>query len=102
MNNGPHVYIPYTNMFHRKKLPEELNVDSRISDDSVLNHGYQPCALTGRRGTIIFADTHNLHRGTPVMPGFERNILQVQYVDSLFGARPQHSISEIKQMNLSY
>ena len=97
--NGPHVYVPRTNMFYRSTLPSELNVDARIPDLTLLNFGLIPHALTGCRGTIIFADTHNLHRGSAVKVGHERNILQVQYVDSLFGAKPQHSMAEIQEMN---
>lgn len=97
--NGPHMYVPCTNMFFRSTLPDQLNIDSRIPDMALLNLGITPYSLIGRRGTIIFADTHNLHRGSPVKSGYERNILQVQFVDSLFGAKAQHSMTEIQEMN---
>ena len=100
--NGPHIYIPSTNMFYRRSLHPSIQADGRITDCTVLRHGLSPRILTGPRGTLIFADTHNLHRGSPVSVNSERNILQLQFVDSLFGAKPQFNDTEIKEINHSY
>ncbi len=100
--NGPHIFVPYTNMFYRRSLHPSMQVDGRISDCTVLKHGFLPNFLTGPRGTLIFADTHNLHRGAPVSANSERNILQLQFVDSLFGAKPQFNDTEINEINYSY
>ena len=79
-----------------------MQIDGRITDCAVLKYGLLPNILTGPRGTLIFADTHNLHRGSSVAANYERNILQLQFVDSLFGAKPQFNDIEIKQINHSY
>ena len=51
-------------------------------------------------GTIIFADTHNLHRGSPLRPGRSRYVLSIQYVDSVAGATPTHNPVDILEMNI--
>jgi len=98
--NGPHVYIEKTSAQYRKYLPEWLNRDGRLSSLEVINSGLTPNVVTGAKGTAIFADTQNLHRGTPVHYGAERYMLQLQFVDSVFGARPAHSSEHIEDMNM--
>ena len=95
-NNGPHIFIPRTNMFYRSYLHPLLQIDGRISDSNALKFGLLPSVVTGRRGTLIFADTHNLHRGSSVSFDTERNILQLQFVDSIFGAKPQFTDMEMR------
>ena len=101
-DNGPHIFIPSTNMFNRKSLHPSLQYDGRISDSSILKNGLLPRILTGIRGTLIFADTHNLHRVSSVSASLERNIVQLQFVDSLFGAKPQFNDDEIQEINKFY
>lgn len=98
-NHGPHVYVEKTSAEYRKSLPESLSIDGRFSSLEVINAGLVPKIVTGEKGTIIFADTQNLHRGTPVHSGATRYILQLQFVDSVFGARPAHKAEDIEDMN---
>ena len=98
-NHGPHVFVEKTSAKYRNSLPESLNRDGRYSSLEVINAGLVPKIVTGKKGTIIFADTQNLHRGTPVHFGATRYILQLQFVDSAFGARPAHKAEEIEDMN---
>ena len=97
--NGPHVYIPNTSSDYRCDLPPKLQRDGRISNLEILDAGLCPKVLTGKKGTMIFANTHNLHRGTPVSKNKVRYILQIQYVSSPFGAKPFHSPPEIADIN---
>lgn len=100
LKRGPHVFVPRTSAAHRQYLPAPLQRDGRISSLQVINNVLDPQIITGRKGTIIFADTHNLHRGTPVHAGESRYILQLQFVDSVFGARAAHPAEHVMDMNL--
>ena len=61
-----------------------------------------PEFITGPKGTLIFADTHCLHRGTRVAKGRCRYILQLQFVDSVAGSKPIHNSKEIFEINAAY
>jgi hypothetical protein len=98
-SNGPHVFVPRTSADFRHSLPTRLQRDGRISSVEVINEGLVPNIITGNKGCIIFADTHNLHRGTPVHKGKSRYILQLQFVDSVFGAKSSHPVSHFCEMN---
>ena len=62
-------------------------------------YGIKTRLICGGQGTVVFADTHNLHKGTPVYGNKSRYILQLQFVDSLLGATSPHELSEIYEMN---
>jgi hypothetical protein len=82
-DNGPHVLVRGT---HRD-LPRELRADRRFATSEVSDH-FDPArsiSVTGPRGTMFFADTRALHRGTRVSVG-HRLVFQLEYATSLFGA----------------
>ena len=96
---GPHVYIKNTHSALRFKLPKPLQRDGRLTSREVVNCGLVPKYALGERGTIIFGDTTNLHKGTPVRQNKSRYILQLQFVDSIFGQKNRHSLDELMDMN---
>lgn len=98
-NCGPHTYIPHTSSRYRVSLPDNLQRDDRLPNLSITRSGLVPEYVCGKAGTIIFADTHNLHRGTPVGFGHSRYILQLQFVDSLFGPERTMSNSLLQLIN---
>ena len=100
--SGPHVYAPKTSAICRPSLNSILHRDGRISNIDIINSGLSPTPLFGKAGTLIFADTHNLHRGTKVREGKCRYILSLQFVDSVFGAPPIHTATQIQEMNNLY
>ena len=101
-DNGPHVYIPRTSLRYRSTLPKKLQADRRFKDYEVLSSDVaKPVTLTGKAGTAFFADTHNLHKGTRVT-GSPRYVLQFEFVDSVFGGKPVHSLEQMIEMNSTY
>lgn len=83
-NNGPHVYV--------KKSLHNINkikdIDSKLSqryDDEIINEKFNNDIINikGNTGTIIFEDTHGLHKGTNVKEG-QRFVLQLVYGVSTF------------------
>jgi hypothetical protein len=85
---GPHMYVPGT---HRT-LPASLRAARRYEDDEVAGEAaVAPIAITGRAGTMFFADTRGLHKGLPPAAG-ARLVLQFQWSTSLFGA-PYHRLT---------
>ena len=97
--NGPHVYIPNTSTNGRSLLPNELNRDGRISNPEIIKYGLVPRYIEGKKGTLIFGDTQNLHKGTPVAENTNRYILEIQYVDSPFGIKSDYTKDEIIYLN---
>ena len=80
-DTGSHCYVPAS---HRRK-PAALLRDGRYSDEEITRHyGSTPVEITGRRGTILLADTRGIHKGKPLARG-ERLILQFELAPSLFG-----------------
>ncbi len=96
---GPHTYIPRTSLKYRVSLPDTIQSDNRHSNLSITRSGLVPEYICGPSGTVIFADTHNLHRGTPISHGHSRYILQLQYVDSMFGSERTCSNEDIQLIN---
>ena len=85
-DSGPHVAVSGTQAKYRYKLPDLIQCDGRIDNRTVLNLGLSPTVFFGQRGTLIFGDTHCLHRGTPLRQGKIRYVVQLQFSDSVFGA----------------
>lgn len=80
--NGPHVYVKGS---HRS-LPPQLAKDTRF-DDHLIESYYGKeniIKITGKKGTIIAADTRGIHKGLPIIEG-HRLIFQLQFSNSLFG-----------------
>lgn len=96
---GPHTYIEDTNATSRFKLPQPLQRDGRLKSSEVINCGLVPKYVVGERGTILFGDTTNLHKGTPVRLNNSRYILQLVFVDSIFGAKNSNSADDLMDMN---
>jgi len=96
---GPHVFIPRTGAKHRKELPAMFQRDGRILSSELLSSGYLPVVYTGSIGSCFLADTHNLHKGTPVQINHNRYILQVQFVDTAFGQKILHSENDLREIN---
>lgn len=82
--NGPHVYVKNSiNNIHLIK-----NENSRLSEryeDNVIyeKYGNNVINITGNTGTIIFEDTHGLHKGTNVKDG-KRFVLQLVFGSSTY------------------
>ena len=99
-DNGPHVYVPNTSVEYRAKLPDCIQKDGRLNSIEVINSGLIPNYIEGPGGTMIFADTSSLHKEEhQLKKGHPRYILQIQYVDSLAGARLAHTRKELIEMN---
>lgn len=83
LENGPHCFIRGSHL----RKPEEILRDGRIPDEEVGQYypGTDMVQLTGKKGTIIAADTRGYHKGMPLKQG-ERLIFQLQFGSSLFGA----------------
>ena len=97
---GPHVAIPFTGgSYGFETLHPTICEDRRISNLEIVNHGLNPIYYCGEKGTLILGDTHNFHRGTPVYPGRSRYIFQLQFSDSIFGAKLTHAACDIIEMN---
>jgi hypothetical protein len=81
---GPHCYIEGTN----QRIHNKIRKDARISDED-LKDFFEPDRIkeiTGTKGTLIAVDTRGLHKGKPLTFG-KRLIFQIQYSNSLFGAK---------------
>ena len=82
-DTGPHVYIPNT---ARKNIPSFVYHSGRYSDEEIKKNGLQSREIVGKAGTLIVADTQNLHKGTPIhSSNGSRDIIEFQYVDLPFG-----------------
>ena len=82
-DTGPHVYIPNT---ARKNIPSFVYHSGRYSDEEIKKNGLQSREIIGQAGTLIVADTQNLHKGTPIhSSNGSRDIIEFQYVDLPFG-----------------
>lgn len=97
---GPHIFVPNSSAINRHGLPKPLHRDGRYNSLEIINCGLCPQYISGEVGTIIFADTHNLHRGSPLRPGKSRYVLSIQFVDSVAGATPTHDPVDILEMNI--
>jgi hypothetical protein len=100
--DGPHMFVPRTSSLYRKELPLHLRRDGRFSNIELIEFGLAPEFITGQEGTLIFADTHCLHRGTRVAKGHCRYILQLQFVDSVAGSKPIHNSKEMHEINAAF
>lgn len=80
--NGPHCYVEGS---HRN-LPFKIRRDGRFLDREVASvYGSdQIKSLKGLKGSIIAVDTRGLHKGVELISG-ERDILQVEFSNSLYG-----------------
>ena len=96
---GPHIFVPNSSAINRYRLPKSLHRDGRYNSLEIINSGLCPQYILGDVGTIIFADTHNLHRGSPLRAGRSRYVLSIQFVDSVAGATPTHNPVDILEMN---
>lgn len=76
--NGPHMCIPRSSF---SGIPCFMAHDGRYSDDTVESSGLRQWMHVANKGTVIFGDTLNLHKGLQCMKG-ERLVMQVQFVDS--------------------
>ena len=80
---GPHCFARGS---HRGK-PLALRRDGRVPDEEMAQH-YAPgdlLELTGRRGTIIVANSRGLHKGKALIRG-QRLLMNLIFSSSLFGA----------------
>lgn len=82
MRNGPHTYVPGS---HRAK-PAELLHGRRLTDDEVAaaypRDGWM--TITGKKGTVFFADTQGFHKGGHVAEG-ARAMFQINLASDRFG-----------------
>ena len=82
--NGPHTYVRGS---HRQK-PSDLLHGQRLSDAEV--ERFYPrdgwVTITGRRGTVFFADTQGFHKGGQVLEG-HRAMFQINLASDRFGAQ---------------
>ncbi len=87
-DNGPHCFIKGS---HRVKgIPSPLLAKgyARLLDEEVFRYYArdQMIQFLAARGTVIAEDTRGLHKGLEVHSG-DRLMLQIQFSNSLFGAR---------------
>lgn len=83
VDNGPHCYVPGS----QKNRGGQLLRDGRFSDEEIAQYYGSDAVkvITGSAGTMFFANTHCLHKGTIVKSG-QRRVLQFRYTNSMFGA----------------
>ena len=86
--DGPHSFIEGS---HRTGgIPQSMLRRGyvRLSDEEVLGHygDERQIEFSAPRGTVIVEDTRGLHKGKAVT-GASRLVLQLQFSNSLFGAR---------------
>ena len=82
MDNGPHAFVPKS---HFKRAHNfGLEISARTDDDFIKKH-YEsdPIYICGKQGSVIFADTSSVHKGSKVKHG-QRLILQFEYTTSLY------------------
>lgn len=81
-DGGPHVYVPGT---HGKK-PRWLLSGARLTDDQIRRQypEDQWKVITGRKGTVFFADTQGFHKGMNVVRG-SRSMMQINFASDRFG-----------------
>ncbi len=93
--NGPHVYVP--NSHHSK--PKELLSGERITDARVREHFPESTwqTITGKKGTVFFADTQGFHKGARVEAG-SRTILQFNLASDRFGYEPAPPIGDVSEI----
>ena len=85
-NNGPHCFVESSH----KGYPKALRKVDRILDTEIAEH-YKPeqiLEIVGKKGTVIAVDTRGFHKGKPLIDN-KRLILQIQYCNSLYGAKPR-------------
>ena len=94
-SNGPHVYVPNSHM----ERPKDLLSGERITDERMSTH-YPPSTwqtITGKKGTLFFADTQGFHKGARVDAG-SRSILQFNMASDRFGYEPFHPFGDVTTM----
>lgn len=108
VDNGPHVYVPNT---HGRK-PRWLLSGARLTDDQIRSRYPQSQwkVITGRKGTVFFADTQGFHKGLNVVNG-SRSMLQINFAADRFGpvyptigaaSEAPQDIRQIVRSNLRY
>ena len=91
-DGGPHCFIKGTHKAGSQ--PEDVlkNGYQRVTDEELARH-YQTedmIEITGRRGTVVIADTRGFHKGkTPISR--DRLVFQLNFCSSLFGASIERS-----------
>ena len=78
-NNGPHVYVK-NSLDNMNLIQDENNKLSQRYDDNKVNKIFKDniIKICGDTGSMIFEDTHGLHKGTNVKEG-KRFVLQLIY-----------------------
>ena len=85
-NNGPHVYVKKSlNNMHLIQNNTNNDKLSQRYTDKIINNKFKNniIHICGNTGSIIFEDTHGLHKGTNVIEG-KRFVLQLIYGSSTF------------------
>jgi hypothetical protein len=90
-SNGPHVYVPNSHM----DKPKDLLGGERITDERLSVHYPADTwqTITGKKGTLFFADTQGFHKGAQVHEG-SRSILQFNMASDRFGYEPFPSFGD--------
>jgi len=109
LTNGPHGFVRGSQ--RTGAIPYNILKKgyARLTDDEVkAAFGLDAIrTIVAPRGTIIVEDTRGLHKGNQVMAG-DRLMLQIQYSNSLFGARyPKTSlrgpmIQDLKELTQAF
>jgi hypothetical protein len=79
---GPHCYVAGS----RKRKPQQILRDGRISDDEIAKYYQkeQMLEICGKKGTILAVDTRGWHKGKALTEG-ERLLLQFEFANSMMG-----------------
>lgn len=96
--NGPHCFIKGS---HRN-LPLRLRKDGRFADSEIFDcyKEADSIQITGESGSIIAVDTRGFHKGVPLKRG-KRDILQVEFSNSLYGHNYEKSTLQLDTLNLT-
>ena len=77
--NGPHVYVKNSLNNINKISTDNKKLSQRYDDELIKQHFEKDIIeICGKAGTMIFEDTHGLHKGTNVKKG-KRFVLQLVY-----------------------
>jgi hypothetical protein len=102
-SDGPHSFIAGSHKTGGIPAAMLRKGYVRLDDAEVLEHygAERQVEFAAPRGTLIVEDTRGLHKGKAVS-GSSRLILQLQFSNSLFGARyPKATMREVKHPALS-
>jgi len=95
--SGPFSFLPLSNQFDlqtRDGIGKATRYDDSIVDEFCRENSIEPFKVTGKKGTVIFADTSFIHRGLNIESGsrytytnyyFEKHPQRIQMSEEKWG-----------------